>query len=136
MFSDAYLDKEENGKLLEVVLRWLTTDEISLNPIDAEDPEVGLCACACACACMHACMHACACACVCVGNMMSSNELIDAEDLEVGGGGVGPDGNLQKKKKSLLIFAVGPDVMLLIYFFSSDFSFFFSLLVHKQAPHL
>ena len=41
MFSDQYLDKEENGKLQDVLFRWLTSDEIPLNPIDAEDPEVG-----------------------------------------------------------------------------------------------
>ena len=40
VFSDQYLDKEENNKLQEVIFRWLTSDEISLNPIDAEDPEV------------------------------------------------------------------------------------------------
>lgn len=40
IFSDAWLDKEENGKLMEVVFRWLTSDDITLNPIDAEDPEV------------------------------------------------------------------------------------------------
>ncbi len=39
MFSDQYLDKEENNKLQEVIFRWLTSDDISLNPIDAEDPE-------------------------------------------------------------------------------------------------
>ena len=40
IFSDQYLDKEENNKLQEVVFRWLTSDEISLNTIDADDPEV------------------------------------------------------------------------------------------------
>ena len=40
IFSDQYLDKEENTKLQEVVFRWLTSDEISLNSIDADDPEV------------------------------------------------------------------------------------------------
>lgn len=40
VFSDQYLDKEENGKLQEVVFRWLTSDEISLNSIDADDPEI------------------------------------------------------------------------------------------------
>ncbi len=40
LFSDQYLDKEENSKLQEVIFRWLTSDDISLNPIDAEDPEV------------------------------------------------------------------------------------------------
>uniref|UniRef100_A0A3Q3X5C6 Uncharacterized protein n=1 Tax=Mola mola TaxID=94237 RepID=A0A3Q3X5C6_MOLML len=40
MFSDQYLDKEENSKIMDVVLQWLMTDDIQLNPIDAEDPEV------------------------------------------------------------------------------------------------
>lgn len=40
LFSDQYLDKEENGKLQDVVFQWLTSDDIPLNPIDAEDPEV------------------------------------------------------------------------------------------------
>ena len=40
MFHDQYLDKEENSKLQEVIFRWLTTDDVSLNSIDADDPEV------------------------------------------------------------------------------------------------
>ena len=40
IFSDSYLDKEENGRLQDVVFRWLTSDDISLNSIDAEDPDV------------------------------------------------------------------------------------------------
>ncbi|XP_069508442.1 intraflagellar transport protein 52 homolog isoform X2 [Ambystoma mexicanum] len=40
MFSDQYLDKEENGKIMDVVFQWLTTDDIHLNQIDAEDPEI------------------------------------------------------------------------------------------------
>ena len=40
IFADSYLDKEENGRLQEVVFRWLTSDDISLNSIDAEDPDV------------------------------------------------------------------------------------------------
>ena len=40
VFHDHYIDKEENNKLQEVVFRWLTTDDISLNIIDSEDPEV------------------------------------------------------------------------------------------------
>uniref|UniRef100_A0A673J032 V-myb avian myeloblastosis viral oncogene homolog-like 2b n=1 Tax=Sinocyclocheilus rhinocerous TaxID=307959 RepID=A0A673J032_9TELE len=39
MFSDQYLDKEENGKIM-VRYSWLTTDSIPLNQIDAEDPEI------------------------------------------------------------------------------------------------
>lgn len=40
VFNDQYLDKEENSKLQEVIFRWLTTDDITLNSIDADDPEV------------------------------------------------------------------------------------------------
>ncbi|XP_067904941.1 intraflagellar transport protein 52 homolog [Heterodontus francisci] len=40
MISDQYLDKEENGKIMDVVFQWLTTNEIQLNQIDAEDPEI------------------------------------------------------------------------------------------------
>ncbi|XP_064420508.1 intraflagellar transport protein 52 homolog isoform X1 [Latimeria chalumnae] len=40
MFSDQYLDKEENSKIMDVVIQWLTTNDILLNQIDAEDPEI------------------------------------------------------------------------------------------------
>lgn len=40
IFSDQYLDKEDNGKILDVLVKFLTTDEIKLNVIDAEDPEI------------------------------------------------------------------------------------------------
>uniref|UniRef100_A0A671EAN0 Intraflagellar transport 52 n=1 Tax=Rhinolophus ferrumequinum TaxID=59479 RepID=A0A671EAN0_RHIFE len=40
MFSDQYLDKEENSKIMDVVFQWLTTEDIHLNQIDAEDPEI------------------------------------------------------------------------------------------------
>ncbi len=40
VFHDTYIDKEENSKLQEVVFRWLTCDDIILNSIDSEDPEV------------------------------------------------------------------------------------------------
>eukprot|EP00049_Salpingoeca_infusionum_P001491 m.48675 g.48675 ORF g.48675 m.48675 type:complete len:480 (-) comp11053_c0_seq1:205-1644(-) len=40
IFSDNYLDKEENLKLLEVILTWLTTNDIVLDQIDADEPEV------------------------------------------------------------------------------------------------
>lgn len=40
MFSDQYLDKEENSKIMDVVFQWLTTGDIQLNQIDAEDPEI------------------------------------------------------------------------------------------------
>lgn len=40
LFLDQYIDKEENMKLQEVLIRWLGTDDIKLNAIDAEDPEI------------------------------------------------------------------------------------------------
>ncbi|XP_008059910.1 intraflagellar transport protein 52 homolog isoform X4 [Carlito syrichta] len=40
MFSDQYLDKEENSKIMDVVFQWLTSGDIHLNQIDAEDPEI------------------------------------------------------------------------------------------------
>ncbi|XP_040060450.2 intraflagellar transport protein 52 homolog [Gasterosteus aculeatus] len=40
MFSDQYIDKEENSKIMDVVLQWLMADNIHLNQIDAEDPEI------------------------------------------------------------------------------------------------
>ncbi|CAI9573054.1 unnamed protein product [Staurois parvus] len=40
MFNDQYLDKEENGKILDVLMQWLTTNDIQLNLIDAEAPEI------------------------------------------------------------------------------------------------
>ncbi|KFO94595.1 Intraflagellar transport protein 52, partial [Buceros rhinoceros silvestris] len=40
MFSDEYLDKEENGKIMDVLFQWLTTSDIRLNQMDMEDPEV------------------------------------------------------------------------------------------------
>ena len=42
IFSDQYIDKEENSKLQEVIFRWLTSDEIPLNSIDADNPDVKL----------------------------------------------------------------------------------------------
>ena len=40
IFSDQYVEKEENSKILDVIISFLTTDDIKLNQIDAEDPEV------------------------------------------------------------------------------------------------
>ena len=43
MFHDHYIDKEENSKLQDVIFRWLTSDDVTLNTIDADDPEVSSC---------------------------------------------------------------------------------------------
>ncbi|KAJ3321013.1 Intraflagellar transport protein 52 [Boothiomyces sp. JEL0866] len=40
MFSDAYIDKEENGKLFDVIIQFLTKDTIILNSIDANEPDI------------------------------------------------------------------------------------------------
>jgi len=40
MMSDTYIDKEDNSRVKDVILSFLTSDEVILNKIDAEDPEV------------------------------------------------------------------------------------------------
>ncbi|XP_059683147.1 intraflagellar transport protein 52 homolog isoform X1 [Gavia stellata] len=54
MFTDQYLDKEDNGKIMiffgllpiffflfmDVLFQWLTTSDIHLNQMDMEDPEI------------------------------------------------------------------------------------------------
>ncbi|KAJ3209464.1 Intraflagellar transport protein 52, partial [Clydaea vesicula] len=40
MFGDQYIEKEENGKIFDVILQWLTTDKIVLNTIDSNEPDV------------------------------------------------------------------------------------------------
>lgn len=40
MFSDKYIDKEDNEKVRDVLFRFLTSSDIKLNEIDADDPEV------------------------------------------------------------------------------------------------
>lgn len=40
IFHDTYIDKEENRKLLEVLVRYLTDDSCYLDQIDSEDPDV------------------------------------------------------------------------------------------------
>ncbi|KAJ3311687.1 Intraflagellar transport protein 52 [Boothiomyces sp. JEL0838] len=40
MFSDTYIDKEENGKLFDVIIQFLTKDTIILNSIDANEPDI------------------------------------------------------------------------------------------------
>ncbi|KAJ3150366.1 Intraflagellar transport protein 52 [Geranomyces variabilis] len=40
MFSDSYLEKEENAKLLDVLLQFCTSDKIVLNSIDASEPDI------------------------------------------------------------------------------------------------
>jgi intraflagellar transport protein 52 len=40
MFSDQYIDKEENGKIFDIFVQYLTKDKIVMNPIDANEPDV------------------------------------------------------------------------------------------------
>ncbi|OAF69879.1 Intraflagellar transport protein 52 [Intoshia linei] len=40
MFSDRYIEKEENKKILDLIIRYLVTDEIKLNEIDAHNPDI------------------------------------------------------------------------------------------------
>ncbi|VDK79789.1 unnamed protein product [Dibothriocephalus latus] len=40
MFTDTYINKEDNRKIFEILLSFLTTDNIKLNAIDAQDPEI------------------------------------------------------------------------------------------------
>nr|CAD7199472.1 unnamed protein product [Timema douglasi] len=40
IFTDKYLDKEDNDKVREILFRFLTTNDVKLNQIDAEDPEI------------------------------------------------------------------------------------------------
>lgn len=40
MLSDQYLEKEENGKIKDVIFQFLTAKDFKLNQIDADDPEV------------------------------------------------------------------------------------------------
>lgn len=40
MFSDSFIHKERNETIFNVIIQWLTTDELQLNQIDADDPEI------------------------------------------------------------------------------------------------
>lgn len=40
VLSDQYIDKEDNDKLREVIFSFLTSDNLQLNALDADDPEV------------------------------------------------------------------------------------------------
>ncbi|CAK4305901.1 unnamed protein product [Aphanomyces euteiches] len=41
LFSDDWLDKDENSRLQDILFRWLLKDkEIQLDPLDAEDPDL------------------------------------------------------------------------------------------------
>ncbi|TWW61881.1 intraflagellar transport protein 52 homolog [Takifugu flavidus] len=40
MFSDEYIDKEENSKILDAVLQWIMTDDAGMNGTDAAVPAI------------------------------------------------------------------------------------------------
>ena len=40
MFADAYVDKEDNFKIFQLIHKFLTSEEMTLNTLDAEDPEI------------------------------------------------------------------------------------------------
>jgi len=40
IFSDAYIEKEDNSLLKDIILQYLTDPNFSLNAIDAENPEI------------------------------------------------------------------------------------------------
>nr|VZI48660.1 unnamed protein product [Spirometra erinaceieuropaei] len=40
MFTDAYITKEDNRKIFDILLSFLTSDNLKLNAIDAQDPEI------------------------------------------------------------------------------------------------
>ncbi|EUB60598.1 Intraflagellar transport protein 52 -like protein [Echinococcus granulosus] len=40
MFTDAYINKEDNAKIFDVIISFLTSETFKLNVIDAQDPEI------------------------------------------------------------------------------------------------
>ncbi|CAF1379048.1 unnamed protein product, partial [Didymodactylos carnosus] len=40
IFHDSYLEKEQNKKLLDIIMEFLTNDKFKLNEIDAEEPDI------------------------------------------------------------------------------------------------
>ncbi|VDD79728.1 unnamed protein product [Mesocestoides corti] len=40
MFTDAYINKEDNARIFEVLITYLASDAVKLNAIDAQDPEI------------------------------------------------------------------------------------------------
>lgn len=40
MFNDEWIDKEENSKVFDVIVKWLTGTDVQLNSMDAQDPEI------------------------------------------------------------------------------------------------
>ncbi|KAI9218984.1 hypothetical protein BC828DRAFT_387204 [Blastocladiella britannica] len=40
IFSDAYMEKEGNASIFQVIMSWLTSDKVHWNAIDANEPEI------------------------------------------------------------------------------------------------
>ncbi|KAL5106125.1 hypothetical protein TcWFU_003135 [Taenia crassiceps] len=40
MFTDAYINKEDNAKIFDIIISFLTSETFKLNTIDAQDPEI------------------------------------------------------------------------------------------------
>ena len=40
MFTDSYINKEDNAKIFDVLMTFLTSESFKLNAIDAQDPEI------------------------------------------------------------------------------------------------
>jgi intraflagellar transport protein 52 len=40
VFADGYLDKEDNGKLKDIIFNFLCTDNVDISHMDADDIEV------------------------------------------------------------------------------------------------
>lgn len=40
MMADAYIDKENNSDLMQVIISFLVNNDITLNQIDADDPDI------------------------------------------------------------------------------------------------
>lgn len=40
MLADSYIDKEDNSDLAQVIISFLVTNDVILNQIDADDPDI------------------------------------------------------------------------------------------------
>ena len=56
MFSNHYLNKEQNWAVFDVLLQLLTPYELGLNIIDTDNPQVCVCVCLCVCVCVCVCV--------------------------------------------------------------------------------
>lgn len=40
MMADSYIDKENNSDLMQVIISFLISNDVTLNQIDADDPDI------------------------------------------------------------------------------------------------